>query len=271
MNVNETDSWGQEQRLEYLLDVLMNENPEDGSWLQKRYGNSFALFRGLVNLRPPKDCSDTFIAVQDAYLQEITREKGIVDVDSLVPVPGHKKLFLWQGDITRLKTDAIVNAANSQMLGCWEPNHGCIDNMIHTMSGVQLRQECAKVMHAQGHEEAAGGAKITPGYNLPARYVLHTVGPIVHGDLTEEHKSLLQSSYQSCLELAAEQGLCSVVFCCISTGVFGFPKEEAACIAIQTAMAFLQKDTSIQKIVFNVFKEEDKLLYQKILSQAPAC
>ena len=117
MNVNETDSWGQEQRLEYLLDVLMNENPEDGSWLQKRYGNSFALYRGLVNLRPPKDCSDTFIAVQDAYLQEITREKGIVDVDSLVPVPGHKKLFLWQGDNTRLKTDAIVNAANSQILG----------------------------------------------------------------------------------------------------------------------------------------------------------
>ena len=271
MSINGHDSWSQSQRLEYLLDVLMKENPEDAKWLKKRYGSSFGMFRGLVNLRSPEDCNEEFLAVQDAFLQGMTGEKGIVDVDTLLPMPKHEKLFLWQGDITRLKADAIVNAANSQMLGCWEPNHGCIDNMIHTMSGVQLRKECAELMKAQGCDEPAGQAKITSGYNLPARYVLHTVGPVVHGVLTEEHKQLLRSSYQSCLELAAEHGLQSVVFCCISTGVFGFPREEAARIAIQTVMEFLQRDTSIQKIVFNVFKDEDKMLYQKLLSEAPAC
>ncbi len=271
MSINEIDSWNQRQRLEYLLDVLMKENPEDGIWLKKRYGNTFALFRGLVNLRPPEDCSEEFIAVQDAFLREMIHEKGIIDVSTLLPVPKHEKLFLWQGDITRLKADAIVNAANSQMLGCWEPNHGCIDNMIHTMSGVQLRKECARLMDAQGHNEPTGYAKITPGYNLPARYVLHTVGPIVKTDLTEEHRCLLESCYRNCLRLAADYGLHSVVFCCISTGVFGFPKEEAAWIAIQTAMDFLQRETSIQRIVFNVFKDEDKLLYQKLLGEVPAC
>ena len=263
--------WNQEQRLEYLLDMLIKENPEDGSWLKKRYGSTFALFRGLVNLRPPKDCTEDFITVQDAFLREITREKGVVDVDTLLPVTGHEKLVLWQGDITRLKADAIVNAANSQMLGCWEPNHGCIDNIIHTMSGVQLRRECARLMEEQGCDEAAGHAKITSGYNLPARYVLHTVGPVVHGRLMEEHKKQLRSSYRSCLELAAEYKLHSVAFCCISTGVFGFPQEEAARIAIQTVTDFLEKETSIQRIIFNVFKEDDKLLYQKLLRALPVC
>ena len=177
----------------------------------------------------------------------------------------------FQMNRTKQQVDAIVNAANSQMLGCWEPNHGCIDNMIHTMSGVQLRRECARLMEEQGCDEAAGHAKITSGYNLPARYVLHTVGPVVHGRLMEEHKKQLQSSYRSCLELAAEYKLHSVAFCCISTGVFGFPKEEAAGIAIQTVTDFLEKETSIQRIIFNVFKEDDKLLYQKLLRALPVC
>ena len=258
----------QQQRLEYLIDVLKQENPEDSQWLETQYGRTFAMLRGQMNLRQPEPCSGEFLAVQNEYLQEITRQKGIVDVNILTPVPAHEKLVLWQGDITRLKADAIVNAANSQMLGCWEPNHGCIDNMIHTMSGVQLRLECAELMEKQGHDEPAGCAKITKGYNLPAQYVLHTVGPVVRGVLTEEHQQLLKSCYVSCLELAAQYELQSVVFCCISTGVFGFPKEPAAEIAVNTAMEFLQQDTSVQRIVFNVFKDEDKLLYQKLLGMA---
>ena len=259
----------QQQRLDYLLDVLMQENPEDGAWLQKRYGNTFALLRGLMNLRPPHACSEDFLAVQDAYLQELTREKGIVDAAGLTPSAIHPQLYLWQGDITRLQVDAIVNAANSQMLGCWEPNHGCIDNIIHTMSGVQLRRDCAALMDAQGHDEPTGRAKLTPAYNLPCRYVLHTVGPIVHGALTEEHCNLLAASYQNCLETAAEHGLQSVAFCCISTGVFGFPNAPAARIAIDTARKFLEHSTSVQQIVFNVFKDEDKCIYQTLLSGSP--
>lgn len=259
----------QQQRLDYLIDVLMKENPEDGAWLQRQYGNTFALLRGLMNLRPPQECSEEFLAVQDAFLQEMTREKGIVDAADLKPIASHPQLYLWQGDITRLKVDAIVNAANNKLLGCWQPNHGCIDNIIHTMSGVQLRRDCAALMEAQGHDEPAGQAKITPAYNLPGRYVLHTVGPIVHGRLTEEHCRLLQASYQNCLNLAADYGLHSVAFCCISTGVFGFPQEPAANIAVNTALDFLKQDTPVKQIVFNVFQDEDKLIYQNVLSALP--
>lgn len=259
----------QKQRLDYLIDTLMQENPEDGAWLQRQYGNTFALLRALLNIRPPQPCSDEFLAVQDAFLQEMTREKGIVDVAGMQPIASHPQLYLWQGDITRLNADAIVNAANSKLLGCWQPNHNCIDNIIHTMSGVQLRRDCAALMKAQGYDEPAGQAKITPAYNLPGRYVLHTVGPIVHGKLTEEHCRLLQASYQNCLELAAVHGLKSVAFCCISTGVFGFPQEPAARIAVRTALEFLQQDTSVQQIIFNVFKDEDKLIYQNVLGALP--
>ncbi len=255
----------QQERLEYLIDVLLQENPDDGAWLQKQYGNTFKLLRGLMNLRPPKPCGDEFLSVQDAYLQQMTREKGIVDAALLKPSEKYPQLYLWQGDITRLKADAIVNAANSQMLGCWEPNHGCIDNIIHTMSGVQLRRDCAVLIEQQGHEEPAGQAKITKAYNLPSRYVLHTVGPIVRGKLTDEHCSLLRSSYQSCFELAAEHNLKSVAFCCISTGVFGFPNAPAAEIAVDTAMKFLERDTSVKQIIFNVFKDEDKMIYEELL------
>ncbi len=261
----------QQQRFNYLLDVLLQENPEDGVWLQQQYGNTFPLLRGLMNLRPPKPCSEEFLAVQDAYLQELSREKGIVDAKTLQPSPKYPQLSLWQGDITHLSVDAIVNAANSKMLGCWEPNHGCIDNIIHTMSGVQLRRDCAALMEQQGHDEPTGQAKLTSAYNLPSQYILHTVGPIVRGALTEEHCCLLRSSYRNCLELAAEHQLQSVAFCCISTGVFGFPNEPAAEIAVDTALRFLQNNTSIQQIIFNVFKDEDKMIYQKLLGVAPAC
>lgn len=260
----------QQQRLEYLINELVRENPEDGVWLEKRYGRTFAMLRGLLNLRQPDACSQEFLEVQDAFLQQMTQEKGIVDAQKLTPSAKDKRLHIWQGDITRLKADAIVNAANSQMLGCWEPNHGCIDNIIHTMSGVQLRKACDDIMKQQGYPEPAGQAKITPAYNLPSRYVLHTVGPIVHGSLKEEQRQMLRSCYWNCLELAAEQGLSSVAFCCISTGVFGFPNEPAAQIAVNTVLEFLQKKTTISQVVFNVFKEEDKILYQNLLGMASA-
>lgn len=231
-----------------------NEVPQD-VWEQKR------LLRGLMNVRPPKTASEQFLAVQDAYLKEAILEKGVTKLSDLTPVKPHQ--YLWQGDITTLEVDAIVNAANSALLGCFTPNHACIDNVIHTYAGVELRLACDAIMRAQGHEEPTGCAKITPGFNLPAKYVLHTVGPIVSGRLSERHCELLASCYESCLELAAENGLTSVAFCCISTGVFGFPQREAAEIAVETVTAF-QKDHPIDA-VFNVFKEADLRIYQGLL------
>ena len=195
----------------------------------------------------------------------MTREKGITDADSLTPCPVSSRIVLWQGDITTLRCDAIVNAANSQLLGCFQPCHSCIDNIIHTMSGVQLRLACHGIMQKQGHEEPTGQAKITPGFNLPAKYVLHTVGPIIDDEVTPEAEALLASCYLSCLELAEQHNLHSVAFCCISTGVFRFPPDLAAEIAIRTVKEFLQKETGIQRVIFNVFKDSDLEIYQRLL------
>jgi O-acetyl-ADP-ribose deacetylase (regulator of RNase III) len=250
----------QNERRVYLIRALLDEQgfrnavPED-VFGQKR------LLRGLFNVRPPIQASAEFLAVQDAYLQEAAREKGVVALSDLAPVKPH--LYLWRGDITTLAVDAIVNAANSALLGCFSPNHGCIDNAIHTYSGVQLRLACDAIMRAQGHPEPTGAAKITPGFNLPAKFVLHTVGPIVSGPLSERHKAELASCYESCLRLAEENGLKSVAFCCISTGVFGFPQEEAARIAVDTVTAFQAR--SGLDVVFNVFKEADLKIYRGLL------
>lgn len=250
----------QDERRVWLIRALLDEQgyrsevPQD-VWEQKR------LLRGLMNVRPPKAVSEEFLAVQDAYLREAIREKGVTKLSDLTASRPHQ--YLWQGDITTLAIDAIVNAANSALLGCFSPNHGCIDNAIHTYAGVQLRLACDRIMRAQGHEEPTGGAKITPGFNLPAKYVLHTVGPIVSGRLAERHCKELASCYESCLKLAAEHGLTSVAFCCISTGVFGFPQREAAKIAVETVAAF-QKERPID-VVFNVFKEADLHIYQALL------
>ena len=172
---------------------------------------------------------------------------------------------MWKGDITTLKCDGIVNAANSQMLGCFCPNHGCIDNAIHTYAGVQLRLECARIMGAQGREEPAGRAKITQAYNLPCSYVLHTVGPIVYGKLTEQNKTDLANCYRSCLKLAEDCGLRSIAFCCISTGEFCFPNEIAAQIAVGTVDEYKKQSGSKIKVVFNVFKEKDHAIYKRLL------
>ena len=218
-----------------------------------------------MNVRPPAPIADDVLQVQDEYLRRELAAKGITEIDDLSPIsPG---LYLWQGDITTLRVDAIVNAANSGMTGCYQPNHNCIDNAIHTFAGMQLRLECDRIMKAQGHLEPTGQAKITLGYNLPARYILHTVGPIVDGPLTPQHEVELASCYESCLALAAEHGLESVAFCCISTGVFHFPNQRAAEIAVTTVRDFLAQETSVQRVVFNVFKDLDLAIYEALLTE----
>ena len=244
----------QSERRMSLIRVLLKEHPEyRGLRIPADADTQWQLLRGLLNIREPRRIGTDFLQIQDAYLQEETAAKGITDAADLMPLqPG---LYLWQGDITTLKCDAIVNAANSDMTGCYCPNHSCIDNAIHTYAGVQLRLACAEIIDRQGHPEPTGQAKITAAFDLPCRYVLHTVGPIINGRVTKADKELLSSCYRSCLELAAEKGLESVAFCCISTGEFHFPNQLAAEIAVQTVKEFLQTPTSIKKVIFNVFKD----------------
>ena len=224
------------------------------------------LLRGLMNVRAPQRIGADFLKIQGEYLQGETAAKGITNIADLTPIqPG---LYLWQEDITTLKCDAIVNAANSGMTGCYVPNHRCIDNAIHTFAGVELRFACAELMEQQGYPEPTGRAKITPAFNLPCKYVLHMVGPIIDGRVTKADKELLASCYRSCLELAEENGLESVAFCCISTGEFHFPNEQAAQIAVETVKEFLKAQTSVKKVIFNVFKDLDKAIYEKLLGAA---
>ena len=225
----------------------------------------WATFRGLVNTRPPWPASESFLAAQDELLQGLIAEAGIHNLDEATPSPADGHLRLWRGDITTIAANAIVNAANSQMLGCWVPGHYCIDNAIHTFAGVQLRIECTRIMEEQGHEEPTGQAKITSAYNLPSKHVIHTVGPIANGHPTDLHREQLASCYESCLDAAAAHGLCSIAFCCISTGVFGFPQQEAAEIAVQTVRDWLDTTGADIAVVFNVFGETDERLYRELL------
>lgn len=221
------------------------------------------LLRALMNVRAPQPIGTEFLRMQDEYLQYEIVAKGITDVAELTPV--QQGIYLWQGDITTLKCDAVVNAANSGMTGCYIPNHRCIDNAIHTFAGMQLRLLCDNLMEQQGYPEPAGSAKITPAFNLPSRYVLHTVGPVINGKVKKHERELLASCYRSCLELAAENKLESVAFCCISTGEFHFPNELAAEIAVQSVKEFFRLQTGVKKVIFNVFKDLDKNIYQKLL------
>ncbi|WP_304109827.1 protein-ADP-ribose hydrolase [Phascolarctobacterium succinatutens] len=221
------------------------------------------LLRALMNVRTPQQIGTEFLRIQDEYLQYEIAAKGITDVAELTPV--QQGIYLWQGDITTLKCDAVVNAANSGMTGCYIPNHRCIDNAIHTFAGMQLRLICDNLMEQQGYPEPAGGAKITPAFNLPSRYVLHTVGPVISGKVKKYERELLASCYRSCLELAAKNKLESVAFCCISTGEFHFPNELAAEIAVQSVKEFFRLQTGVKKVIFNVFKDLDKNIYQKLL------
>ena len=252
------------ERLDFLIRCLLKEKDEyRGIGIPAGRREKQRLLRSLMNLRPPVPAREAFLKAQDAYLQARLAERGVTDLRDLTPVqPG---LYLWQGDITTLRCDGIVNAANSRMLGCFVPCHGCIDNAIHTYAGVQLRLECAELMAAQGAEEPAGRAKITKAYNLPCRYVLHTVGPIIAGRVTPQDRALLAGCYRSCLELAAENGLHSLAFCCISTGEFRFPNELAAQIALQTVRAWQRQHPHQIEVIFNVFKDSDKEIYRRLL------
>ncbi|HIT02652.1 MAG TPA: protein-ADP-ribose hydrolase [Candidatus Enterenecus merdae] len=256
----------QRERGEYLIRALGRELPqvtlpqlpadEEGQW---------RLFRALCSLRPPRPVSEEFLQVQDAYLSERVRQRGVVDGQALPATRADGRIVLWQGDITTLKVDAIVNAANAKLLGCFQPLHGCIDNMIHSVAGVQLRLKCQALMAAQGRDEPPGRAKLTPAYNLPCRYVLHTVGPIVFGELTRREEGQLAGCYRACLELAAEHRCRSIAFCCISTGEFRFPPARAAEIAVETVTDFLRAHPGPERVIFNVFQERDLALYRRLL------
>ena len=254
----------QEELRLFLIKALLKENPEyENMRVPTQETEQQQLLRGLMNIRPPRPIGKDFLQAQDTYLQHATASKGIAHLSDLTPVkPG---LYLWQGDITTLCCDAIVNAANSGMTGCYIPNHRCIDNAIHTYAGLQLRLTCAELMDKQKHPEPVGQAKLTPAFNLPCRYILHTVGPIITGKVTERDKQALASCYRSCLETASSHQLESVAFCCISTGEFHFPNELAAQIAVRTVRDFLRQETSVRKVIFNVFKDKDAEIYRQLL------
>lgn len=254
----------QSERRLYLITELKKENrqyaklPVPSDTAQQKL-----LLRALFNVRMPIAANEEFLKIQDEYLREETRLKGVTDISALTPI--QSDIYLWQGDITTLRCDAIVNAANSRLLGCFCPNHGCIDNAIHTYAGVQLRLACAELMKKQGHEEPTGQAKITPAYNLPCRFVIHTVGPIVSGRLTDKDCELLSSCYLSGLKLADENNLKSIAFCCISTGEFHFPNDRAAEIATDTVKKYKAETQSEIKVIFNVFKDTEYKIYRELL------
>ena len=266
-----TEKMTQEQRLDTLVEAFKADSvqykdlqtPEDNEGKRR-------ILRSLMNIRMPKKLDDSVLAVQDEYLRERIRENGIVTL-SEIPVI-RNGMSIWQGDITRLAVDAIVNAANSQMLGCFVPMHTCIDNCIHTFAGVQLRAECNRQMnqlrirYGRDYEQPTAVPMLTDGYNLPAKKIVHIVGPIVEGQLTKALEKDLADCYRNTLDLCAENGLRSVAFCCISTGVFSFPNRRAAEIAVETVSEWLDEHKGrIDRVIFNVFKNEDKEYYEKLL------
>lgn len=257
----------EKDRIDTLIQGLIIENPEYRNLqVPTDIPDKRKLLRALMNVRPPNPISDDWLSLEDEELAIQREEKGVVDVSEL---PRKGRFILWQGDITRLKVDAIVNAANSQMLGCFVPLHGCIDNAIHSAAGVELRLECAEIMRRKGEPEPTGEAVITSAYNLPAGYVIHTVGPIVRTPLpTEKDRRLLSSCYRSCLECAEANDVKSIAFCCISTGEFHYPNEEAAEVAIDTVEEYFtaHPDSIIDTVVFNVFKDIDYEIYSRLLT-----
>ena len=251
----------QEEKRLFLIRELLKERA-DGAAVEIPEGEAGQrrLLRGLFNIRKPVPADGAFLEIQDEYLQEELKNKGITDIEDLTPV--QNGIYLWQGDITTLRCGAIVNAANSSLLGCFVPCHGCIDNAIHTYAGVQLRMACRDIMERQGHPEETGRAKLTPAFNLPCGYILHTVGPIVYGRLTLVEEEQLRSCYRSCLKLAQENNIGSLAFCCISTGEFRFPPARAAEIAIETVMEHRPNGL---EVIFNVFKDSDYQIYRELL------
>ena len=253
-----------EQR-RWLIRQLLDEEPDYRSYsVPEDTQEQKNMLRALMNVRSPKAVSDEFLAVQDEYLTRENTSSGVTDVDDMSPTEACGRIYLWQGDITTLRADAIVNAANSGLTGCYIPLHNCIDNIIGSKAGIGLRNYLGSIMDRQGHPEPTGRAKITPAFNLPCEYVIHTVGPIVGGSLHETHKKQLASCYRSCLAIADENGVGSIAFCCISTGVFGFPQREAAETAVRTVKETREKTGSRIEVIFNVFKDEDYEIYREL-------
>ena len=254
----------QAERRKFLLEELLWEDPAcRRQSIPADEETQKLLLRGLLNIRPPRPIGEDFLKVQDEYLQAAIAEKGITDFRDLTPL--QKNIYLWQGDITTLKCDAIVNAANSGMTGCYCPCHGCIDNAIHTYAGIELRLECAEIMKKQGYHEPVGRAKITKAYNLPSQYVIHTVGPYISGKVTAENEEQLAACYRSCLQLADRNHLQSIAFCCISTGEFNFPNQRAAEIALATVRKYQEQTNSGIEVIFNVYKTTDYEIYRELL------
>lgn len=281
-------SHGSRQEQEERLDLLLRAFKEDSVRYRdldpgEDYREKRMLLRSLMNIRIPGEMAEDVTEVQDAFLAEEAREKGIVTLEDIPtaarqyksPHPFADRLSIWQGDITRLQVGAIVNAANSQMLGCFVPCHGCIDNAIHSAAGIQLRNACShymnsrKMQYGPRHQEPTGRAVLTEGYNLPARYVIHTVGPVVRGPLTKELKEDLRNCYRNVLQCCREHQIRSVAFCCISTGEFHFPNNQAARIAVETVTEFLEEHgRDFDRIIFNVFKDTDRYIYEDLLGNS---
>ncbi len=261
----------QQERLDYLVEAFKADS-RDYRLLQTPTDNEGKrrILRSLMNVRMPGGMPEYVLKVQDAYLASRAREKGIV---ALADIPIAKGILsIWQGDITRLQVDAIVNAANSQMLGCFVPMHTCIDNCIHSFAGVQLRLACFGQMEklrqqfGPDYEQPTAVPMLTDAYNLPAMKVVHIVGPIVEGQLTSMHEKQLADCYRNTLEMCRENGLRSVAFCCISTGVFRFPGNRAAAIAVETVTEWLERHEGVMdRVIFNIFKDEDRKLYERLL------
>ena len=256
----------QQERLRYLVEGLVAEYKEKHNEhieIPVIEEEQFTLFRSLCNIRPAGGMPLEWMKIEAEYLNILAHEKGIVTINDMEE--RETQIYLWQGDITRLSVDAIVNAANNQLLGCFAPNHKCIDNAIHTFAGIELRMECERMIEYLDMPEKTGVARMTYGYNLPAKHVIHTVGPIIYEKVTAKERNELVSCYRSCLQLANAYNLHSIAFCCISTGEFHFPKELATKIAIKTVKEYLKNETSIKKVIFNVFKDEDRGIYERYL------
>lgn len=254
----------QEERRVYLIKKLISEHPRYADiQIPTDADEQKRLLRSLMNVRLAAPVDKEFLQIQDEYLQLANEEKGIVHIEDMTE--RQPDIYIWKGDITRLGVGAIVNAANSGMTGCYQPCHNCIDNCIHTFAGIELRNFCEDMMQEQGYEEPTGQAKLTPAYNLPCDYVIHTVGPIVRGKLTHRDEDLLKSCYEACLKLVDQNGIKSIAFCCISTGVFCFPNQRAAEIAVQTVRDYKRQNDSDIKVIFNVFKDEDERIYNELL------
>jgi O-acetyl-ADP-ribose deacetylase (regulator of RNase III) len=272
--MKEKTAMTQEERRLYLIRELQKEMPEYARYqIPEDEQEQRDFLRGLFNVRPVQPTSEEFFRIQDEYLQERAREKGITDASELPSVPSDPRLILWQGDITTLKCDAIINPANSSLTGCWQFCHSCADNIIQSYSGMQTRMagydymEKQRKIYGADYEQPTAVPVITSAYNLPSKYIIHVVGPIVYPYLTREHKDQLAECYRASLDLAAENGCENIAFTCISTGVFMFPQDKAAEIAVATVKKWLDAhpESCLKKVIFNVFKDSDLRIYQRLL------